>query len=69
MFDYITFLKNECRKQGINQKILAQKSGSTEASISRYFSQERIPHVCNLERMLNALGYELTIKEREVMNT
>lgn len=69
MFDFIAFIKTECRKQGINQKTLAQKSGNTEATVSRYFNQTRIPHVYNLERMLNVLGYELTIKEREDKNT
>ena len=50
-----------CRLQSITQRELAEKSGRTEASISRYFSGERSPNIKNAEKMASALGLRIVM--------
>ena len=51
----------DCKLRGMSQRELANKSGLTEASISRYFNGERSPNIKNAEAMANALGLELRL--------
>ena len=50
-----------CKLQSITQRELAEKSGLTEASISRYFSGERSPNIKNAEKMASALGLRIVM--------
>lgn len=54
-------IKEECEAQNISQKNLAEKSGLTEASISRYFSGQRTPNMKNIEAMAKALGFKILL--------
>lgn len=53
----------ECQINQITQKELAEKSGLTEASVSRYFNDERTPNLKNAERMAKALGLTLVLEK------
>ena len=57
-------IKEDCRLRGMTQRELAENSGLTEASVSRYFSGERTPNLKSAERMAEALGLELRLIKR-----
>ena len=61
MSDLVHSIIENCRLQSITQRELAEKSGITEASISRYFNGERIPNIKNAEKMASALGLRIVI--------
>lgn len=61
MTDIMYQIMQDCRLRGIQQNELAKRSGLTEASISRYFSDERTPSLRNAEKMAKALGLELRL--------
>ena len=61
MSDLIDSIVENCRLQSITQRELAEKSGITEASISRYFNGERIPNIKNAEKMASALGLRIVM--------
>lgn len=52
-----------CNDKGVKQRELAEKTGHTEATISRWFRGERTPSIRNVEEMLYALGCCLYIKK------
>lgn len=53
---FSNILLSELDKQGMTQKQLAEKSGITEAAISRYLSGERTPRSVFLAKIAKALG-------------
>ena len=61
MSDLVHSIIENCRLQSITQRELAEKSGITEASISRYFSGERSPNIKNAEKMASALGLRIVM--------
>ena len=61
MSDLVHSIIENCRLQSITQRELAEKSGITEASISRYFSDERSPNIKNAEKMASALGLRIVM--------
>ena len=61
MSDLVHSIIENCRLQSITQRELAEKSGITEASISRYFNGERIPNIKNAEKMASALGLRIVM--------
>ena len=61
MSDLVYSIIENCRLQSITQRELAEKSGLTEASISRYFSGERSPNIKNAEKMASALGLRIVM--------
>ena len=61
MSDLVHSIIEYCRLQSITQRELAEKSGLTEASISRYFNGERIPNIKNAEKMASALGLRIVM--------
>ena len=61
MSDLVHSIIENCRLQSITQRELAEKSGITEASISRYFNGERSPNIKNAEKMASALGLRIVI--------
>ena len=61
MSDLVHSIIENCRLQSITQRELAEKSGLTEASISRYFNGERIPNIKNAEKMASALGLRIVM--------
>ncbi len=61
MSDLVYSIIESCRLQSITQRELAEKSGLTEASISRYFSGERNPNIKNAEKMASALGLRIVM--------
>lgn len=62
---FMNFIATECFRKGITQAKLAAMADLTEASVCRYFKGEREPRLTNMNKMLNALGYELMIIEKE----
>ena len=68
MSDLVHSIKENCRLQSITQRELAEKSGITEASISRYFNGERIPNIKNAEKMASALGLRIVMLNAGVDN-
>ena len=61
MSDLVHSIIENCRLQSITQRELAEKSGITEASISRYFNGERSPNIKNAEKMASALGLRIVM--------
>lgn len=61
MNDLVHSIIENCRLQSITQRELAEKSGLTEASISRYFNGERSPNIKNAEKMARALGLKIAM--------
>ena len=61
MSDLVHSIMETCRLQSITQRELAEKSGLTEASISRYFNGERSPNIKNAEKMASALGLRIVM--------
>ena len=61
MSDLVHNIIENCRLQSITQRELAEKSGITEASISRYFNGERSPNIKNAEKMASALGLRIVM--------
>jgi transcriptional regulator with XRE-family HTH domain len=58
-------LLREARKRaGLTQTQLAQRSGVAQSTISAYESGRREPGVEALRRLLQAAGFDLTIKRR-----
>lgn len=57
-------IKQMCAEKGISQLKMAEMSGYTVASISRWFSGKRTPNVDALEDMAKVVGasVELVIK-------
>lgn len=51
----------ECKSQNMTQRELAERSGVTEASTSRYFNGERTPNIKKVEKMARALGLKLAL--------
>ena len=68
MSDLVHSIIENCRLQSITQRELAEKSGLTEASISRYFNGERSPNIKNVEKMASALGLRIAILNVGVNN-
>ena len=62
---YMNFIATECFRKGITQAKLAEMADLTEPTVCRYFKGDREPRITNMNKMLNALGYELTIIEKE----
>ena len=61
MSDLVHSIIENCRLQSITQRELAEKSGLTEVSISRYFNGERSPNIKNAEKMASALGLRIVM--------
>ena len=61
MSDLVHSIIENCKLQSITQRELAEKSGITEASISRYFNGERSPNIKNAEKMASALGLRIVM--------
>ena len=61
MSDLVHSIIENCILQSITQRELAEKSGLTEASISRYFNGERSPNIKNAEKMASALGLRIVM--------
>ena len=68
MSDLISSIIEICSSQNITQRELAEKSGLTEVSISRYFNGERIPNIKNAEKMASALGLRIALINTGVIN-
>lgn len=49
-------IKTLLKRQGMTQRELAEKAGTTEVSISRYLKGQRIPRLLTLEAIAQALG-------------
>lgn len=49
-------LKALMKARGLNQKRLAEKSGLSEAAVSKYLSGSRTPHLTILVSLAKALG-------------
>ena len=69
MTEIVKRLKDIAQEQNITQKELAKRTHTTEASISRWFNDTRIPDAKYLERMAAALGYRLTIEKDSKCST
>lgn len=61
MTEIMKHIIQECQINQITQRELAEKSGLTEASVSRYFNDERTPNLKNAERMAKAVGLTLVL--------
>lgn len=62
-------LKDLLEEQKMTQKELAKRAGTTEVSISRYVSGQRIPRLLKLASIAEVLGVgidELITKERQI---
>ena len=68
MSDLVHSIIENCRLQSITQRELAEKSGITEASISRYFNGERSPNIKNAEKMASALGLRIVMLKAGASN-
>ena len=68
MSDLVHSIIENCRLQSITQRELAEKSGLTEASISRYFNGERSPNIKNAEKMASALGLRIVMLKAGASN-
>ena len=68
MSDLISSIIEICRLQNITQRELAEKSGLTETSISRYFNGERSPNIKNTEKMASVLGLRIALINTGVIN-
>ena len=59
MKDYSIFgerVKLQLEKNNMSQRELAEKTGITEATISRYVSSERVPKATEIVKIANALN-------------
>lgn len=52
-------LKALLEKQGMTQRELAKKAGTTEVSISRYLSGQRVPRLLTLAAIAQVLGVSI----------
>ena len=68
MSDLISRIIEICSSQNITQRELAEKSGLTEVSISRYFNGERSPNIKNAEKMASALGLRIALINTGIIN-
>lgn len=64
MSKIIDAILQQCKNERITQKEIAEKTGVTEAAMSRYFNKNRSPRVETAEKMLDACGLEIVIKEK-----
>ncbi len=55
----------ETALQGRTQVAVAEKAGYDPHTISRWMQQTRTPNLHAFEAVLNACGYELTIKRKQ----
>lgn len=65
--EFTTRLRRKMNSEGVNQRQLSQRTGLSEASISKYISGERTPKgptLTKLAKALNASLYELIPIER-----
>ena len=56
-------IKREMKRQGISQKLLAERVGVTPCTITRYFNGSREPSLTVLENMARAVNLELGFGE------
>lgn len=61
MTEIMQSIIDNCRLQKLSQRELSERSGLTEASISRYFNGERTSNLRNAERMANVLGLKIAL--------
>ncbi|HVT77532.1 MAG TPA: helix-turn-helix transcriptional regulator [Acidimicrobiales bacterium] len=59
-----SLIREARERAGLTQAELAARSGVAQSTISAYESGKREPGVEALERLLDAAGYELTIRRR-----
>lgn len=64
MSQIVDSIIEKCKTDQITQRELAEKSGMTEAAISRYFNHNRSPRAEAAEKLLDACGLEIIIKEK-----
>jgi transcriptional regulator with XRE-family HTH domain len=56
-------LKELRNKRGLTIDEVCEKSGINRGNLSSIENNKRIPRVDTLEKILNALGYELTVRK------
>ena len=61
MSKIIEQLKTIMRYKGISQVMLAERTGLTETTISRYMNGTREPSLSNLEKMAKAVGCKVVL--------
>lgn len=63
---FMQFVIEESARQKLSQAELAALADLGDPAICHYFKGDREPRTGNLNKMLNALGYELAIVKMEV---
>lgn len=58
-------LRNVLLKENLNQAEASEKMGVCRQQLSKYIRGIHIPTIVKVEHMLNAIGYELVIREKE----
>lgn len=59
------FIFSEMARQGVTAKEISGRTGYTETAISYWKAERRKMTMECAEKMLNALGYELSIERRK----
>jgi transcriptional regulator with XRE-family HTH domain len=60
-------LRQARQARGLTQGELAARAGTSQEQVSRWESGKRSPTVDQLARLLDVLGYELTLQERRAL--
>lgn len=64
-YDLIRQVVKVRKELGITQKSLAAQTGVSQQEISRFENEKHIPKLSNFLRILDALGLELKIEQKE----
>lgn len=57
----LAVIRDRIHAQGINPQVLAKRSGLGHDTVYRWLSGEREPRLSDLEKVLNNVGYHMTI--------
>ncbi len=65
VFNFAEFLRKERVKKGITQEELARRSGFTRIAVSYWENEQKKITLQNADRLLKALGVQLTIGRKD----
>jgi len=61
----VRWVWRQMNKQHASQEDVAKRSGVTSSTMRKWRVGVRSPRVIELEAVINALGYKLTVKEKD----
>lgn len=66
MNKYILFIFDEMHRQHMSMTELSERSGVSVSLLCHYFAGTRNPGLKNFSKLIDALGYEIVYKKKEI---